>query len=163
MKCRDCGKQMTEAVEGYRYVESGLPNIILHGVKVRRCRDCGAQDVSIPRIAELHRAIASTIIRNDAPLAPEEIKYLRKYLGWSGADFAEHMGKNVATVSRWENGRLAMSSTADRLLRTLVAIKSPVESYSVDVLKTISPKGQTKPLRVGLRLDSSGWHEDAAA
>ena len=129
---------------------------------IRRCAGCGAISVSIPKIEELHRAIARVLILKPTSLAPVEIKFLRKYLGWSGADFAAHMGGKLETISRWENGKLAMSAAADRLLRTMVAMRAPVQSYSLDVLKDITPKKDGKPLRIGLRLDATGWEADAA-
>jgi transcriptional regulator with XRE-family HTH domain len=102
------------------------------------------------------------LILKPTNLAPIEIKFLRKYLGWSGADFAAHMGSKPETISRWENGKLAMNAAADRLLRTMVAMRAPVQSYSLDVLKEITPKKNVKPLKVGLRLDASGWRAEAA-
>ena len=43
--------------------------------------------------------------RKKRRLAPEEIKFLRKSLGWAGVDFAKHMGATPETVSRWETAR----------------------------------------------------------
>ncbi len=161
-RCRECGETMVVSRENYRYEASGLPNVILRNVEVRRCKACGAFDVAIPRLSELHRSIAAAVIAKTSPLVPAEIKFLRKHLGWSGADFAAHMGTTPETVSRWENGRLAMSATADRLLRTLVAVKEPTGSYSIDVLRSIQPTRTAKPLKVGLRLEKNGWTADAA-
>ena len=56
-----------------------------------------------------------------------EIRFLRKYLGWSTADFASRMGTARETVSRWESGAVPMGSQADRLLRLLVATAAPVK------------------------------------
>lgn len=161
MTC-DCGAAMTSSRETVKYDASGLPGVTLRNVEVRRCKACGEYEVVIPRIEDLHRVLAVTIIGKTAPLAPEEIRFLRKYLGWSGTDFAKHMGSTAESVSRWENGKLAMSATADRLLRIMVAVKAPVRDYSLDVLKDIRPKRTAKPLRVGLRLTGSQWQTIAA-
>src|SRR5262245_59210113 len=110
---------MDSKVTSHRYKESGLPHITLVGVEVNRCRSCGEEEVGIPAIEQLHKTIATALIRKRVPLTPEEIRFLRKYLGLSGIDFAQRMGKAPETVSRWENGGLSMDSAADRLLRMM--------------------------------------------
>jgi putative zinc finger/helix-turn-helix YgiT family protein len=86
---------------------------------------CGETYTSIPAIEGLHRQIAAAVIRKKGRLAPAEIRFLRKWLGWSGVDFAKRTGTKPETVSRWENGRTLMGPQADRLLRVLVAKETP--------------------------------------
>jgi DNA-binding transcriptional regulator YiaG len=54
-----------------------------------------------------------------------EVRFLRKHLGWSGADFAAHMGVDPTTVSAWENERKPFGTSSDRLLRLIVARQAP--------------------------------------
>jgi transcriptional regulator with XRE-family HTH domain len=131
-------------------MDSGLPGVILLGVEVRRCQGCGAEEVAIPRIEELHR------------LAPAEIKYLRKWLGWSGVDFARHMGTTPETVSRWEQGRVPMSPQADRLLRLMVTTRAPVADYALDALASIREKAPLRPAPIRLHWDRGRWFAQAA-
>jgi putative zinc finger/helix-turn-helix YgiT family protein len=163
MTCMTCGEHMKARRENYRYVTSGLPFVTLQGVEVRRCANCGETEVAIPAIEGLHRAIAGALIRKRAGLAPPEIKFLRKYLGWSGADFAKRMGTSPETVSRWENGAKPMGGLADRLLRVLVAKEAPVSDYAVDVLAHINADRKkdrkAQPVHLGLTRDTrTGWH-----
>ncbi len=116
MKC-ECGTEMKSRKENYRYTESGLDNVILLGVEVRRCRSCGRSEVVLPRLEELHRTIARTVATGSSPLRPQEIRFLRKYLGYSGADFARVIGVSPETLSRWENGKAEPSRMVDLLLR----------------------------------------------
>lgn len=51
---------MNEQKENHLYAESGLPNVVLVGVVVRRCQ-CGYQEVVVPRVAELHRTLAKLL------------------------------------------------------------------------------------------------------
>jgi DNA-binding transcriptional regulator YiaG len=37
-------------------------------------------------------SIAHAVIAKRERLTPAEIRFLRKFLGWSGADFAAHVG-----------------------------------------------------------------------
>ena len=117
MKCATCGHEMvTEVMAGYVYAESGLPNVTLSGVKVSRCPSCREEDVTIPAIEGLHRAIASVLVRKSAGLTGAEVRFLRKHLGLSGLDFASHMAVTPETVSLTANARTA--PTAARKIPT---------------------------------------------
>jgi putative zinc finger/helix-turn-helix YgiT family protein len=147
---------MTTARENFKYVASGLPYITLVNVEVSRCSACGEFEVTIPYIEDLHRTIAYAVAAKKARLAPEEIRYLRKWLGWSQTDFAAHAGVDPATVSRWENDSVAMGGSAERLLRLLVTTREPVQKYSLDILKQIDDK-KTPPIRLGVQAEAGGW------
>lgn len=136
-ECIECGGTMKVTRENHRYLESGLKNVILSDIEVGRCSDCGRVEVSIPRLADLHEGLARVISRKATRLAPEEIRFLRKHLGWSGVDFANAIGVAPETVSRWETGKAEINSTAERLLRVLTWNQKPVEQYPVEELEKI--------------------------
>ena len=159
MKC-DCGATMTTTHENYSYAACGLPHITLTGVEVRRCSECGEHEVVIPKIEQLHQAIAEAVIAKKARLAAAEVRFLRKHLGWSGADFARHMGVTPETVSRWENDREPIGPVADRLLRLMVVTKAPKREYSIEALAGL--EDDFVPARVRLSVDTHGWHAEAA-
>ena len=95
-------------------------SITSHGRREPRTSDrpkCGEHEVAIPRIEDLHRTIAQAVIAKRERLTPAEIRFLRKFLGWSGADFAAHVGTTPETVSRsktaahqWVSPRTACSA-----------------------------------------------------
>lgn len=150
MKCIDCGATMETGKENYRYDDSGLPYVVLVNVEVSRCAKCGAVEVKIPAIEPLHRAIAWSVARKDSRLTPEETRFLRKYLGFSTGDLAEIVGIDPATVSRWENGTRPIGPTTDRLLRMMVATRSPACEYPINNLRHID-KERANPVRVELK------------
>jgi putative zinc finger/helix-turn-helix YgiT family protein len=135
MKCFNCGAAVKSRKENYHYTDSGLSNIVLADVEVRHCATCGERDVVIPRLDELHRAIAHNVIKQEGKLSAEQVRFLRKYLGWSQADLAAHISVEAETISRWETGNQDMGPVADRLLRLLVAHQSPATSYPIDLFK----------------------------
>jgi putative zinc finger/helix-turn-helix YgiT family protein len=161
MKCSQCGAAMKSKRENVRYEASGLSTVTLENVEVRRCPSCGEYEIVIPRIDDLHRAIAEALIRKRGRLAPEEIRFLRKYLGWSGVDFAAHMGTTAETVSRWEQGAVRMGVTADRLLRLMVASRDPVRDYPLEVMREVA-KASAKPVHVRASVAPTGWQTRAA-
>ncbi len=162
MKCIHCGGQLKSARENHLYDAQGV-RVTLIGVNVKRCGACGESFVGIPKVEELHRVIVYAISTKSARLTPEEIRFLRKSLGWSGTDFARHFGVERETVSRWESGSQKMNSTADRLLRLAATTFDPIQQYPIDRLQEIEE--EAIPLRLGFRSAKKGWvvEEDFAA
>src|SRR5713101_8279495 len=159
-KCPQCGgRTKTRREPAYRYAESGLSNVVLiNAVTTTSCSKCGEVYPGFRGIERLHKAIATALIRKKGRLAPEEIKFLRKSLGWSGVDFAKRMGTTPETVSRWENRKAPMGPAADRLLRLLVAKETPVTEYTVDVLAQLAGDARpTKPARLRVAPGPKGW------
>lgn len=161
MTCLECGGKLEARKENYRYLACGLPNVTLEGVEVRRCGTCGGHEVVIPRIEKLHETLALAVVKQEARLTGAEVRFLRKYLGYSGTDFAALIGVSAETVSRWENDRETMGPSAERLLRMVIVHKGPVQEYSLETLRRISAKARPKP--IGLRPQGEGWVEQALA
>lgn len=89
-------------------------------------------------------------------LSGAEVRYLQKSLGWSGVDFARHMGVDPSTVSKWETDEEPIGATSDRLLRLMVAYGTPAESYSLGELRKIV--AESRPVtEVRLAPHSGGW------
>lgn len=163
MKCAECGTAVVTKRENRRYEAAGLSHVVLVGVEVSRCPKCGAEEMAVPRIEELHRVIAQALIRKPSRLAGPEIRYLRKHVGWSTMDFASRMGAARETVSRWEGGASPIGTQADRLLRLLVASTAPVKDYSSeDLLQIKETQATPTPARLNLTADKQGWHPKAA-
>jgi putative zinc finger/helix-turn-helix YgiT family protein len=150
---------MVNNTENHRYAESGLSHVVLVGVEVQRCPHCGENAVSIPHIEDLHRAIAMALIRHPGRLVPAEIRFLRKWLGWSGVDFAKHMGVTPETVSRWESveNLKPMGGTAERLLRLAVAHGQPTDDYPIDMLTEVSDEHVAKAALLAMKPGRTGW------
>jgi transcriptional regulator with XRE-family HTH domain len=105
--------------------------------------------------------IAATVARKLPRLTPAEIRFLRKYLGWSGVDFGEYMGVAAETVSRWENGAANMGPAAERLLRLWALTREPTSDYSLDVLKVVAQK-RPAAQRLQVKVENGVWTAAAA-
>lgn len=164
MTCLECGGTMRTRRELVPFDRPiGLPGVRL-STFVARCQKCGTYEVMLPNVEGLHQTIARALVAKEARLAAAEIRFLRKVLGWSGADFAEHMGTSAETVSRWETSATPIGPQADRLLRLMVMTRDPVRDYrKLDLLKTVA---RAKPLsaRMIVRARSNGaWEIKSAA
>jgi putative zinc finger/helix-turn-helix YgiT family protein len=161
--CRTCSNaQMASRRETYLYKESGLPNVVLVGVEVRRCPSCGQHELVLPRVTELHRTIAYGVIHKRARLSGAEVRFLRKYLGWSGVDFARHAGVDPSTVSNWENDKDAIGPASDRLLRLMVAHGAPVADFSLEELTKIDNERRS-PVVLRVAPKARGWEQVVTA
>lgn len=163
MNCPQCAQtELTSGRENHHYLESGLKNVTLRELTVRRCPHCGASFASIPRLAELHRAIALALMRKPERLAPAEIRFLRKHLGWSGADFARKLHCAPAQVSRWESesSPVPMSNAYELLLRTLVAMGEKVEDYA-EHMEEVATVAEAQPAVMQMICAENGWQRAA--
>ena len=166
MNCAECGgdRVMVERNAVIRYDMGGLPNIVLRGVERSRCEQCGKESVRIPRNGQLHRVIADYLIQQKRQLAGDEIRFLRKHMGFSAEDFAGCMGVSRESVSRWETGAEHMGAISDRLLRTLVTTHQPTKNYLIDdLLKSLPRKlPESSPAPVEVTNERDGWEAPVA-
>jgi len=165
MKCVMCGSKMLEDKVGlFSYISSGLSKVYLKGIKLHKCSDkeCGEEEVTIPNPEELHQVLAEHVARQNNILLPEEIRFLRTHLGFSGTDFAKVMGVSPETVSRWEKGTVNMKEASERLLRVLILSKlGPFRKY--DDLKVYASKTSKTPQKRIFQLEHSHWLEAKAS
>lgn len=140
--CLECGAQMKLYREDYSY--ASLPGTILRNAAIWRCSKCKAWEVEIPRPLDLERALAAILLRKSARLTGKETRFLRKYLGLSGADLAQKMDVTRETISRWEQGHKPISANKDRFLRLMVATEQPVQNYFKD-LETVATEEPSAP------------------
>lgn len=130
MRCPVCERaELVENVQNYHYRECGLNNVILAGITVRTCPECGSLVPKIPKMEALHDCIAHALVKKEERLTHAEIVFLRKSLGWSGTDFADNLHCDKSQVSKWENGRVVMSKQNELLFREIVARGKKIVDY----------------------------------
>lgn len=105
MKCFECGKVMEKKQGTYPYLESGLKNVLLMNIPMYQCPSCHSSEVEIPCMEELHLLLAFLIVLQPQPLKGEEVRYLRKHLGYSQEELANFLGVTRVSIARWESGR----------------------------------------------------------
>lgn len=163
--CPSCGSTMTVSHENLRYEECGLPYVFLKNIYTERCdnAECGNLLRTIPKVAELHRLLALTLIKKTGRLEPLEITFLRKSLGWSKADCARKMHVQRTQPTRWESDLdpTPMSGSNDLLLRTLVAMNFRIAKY-VDEMEMLQIKQPLPHVHrtVELAINEKGWYEE---
>jgi len=131
MKCLNCNKEMKLVIENHKYTECGLDNIVIVNMKRYLCPNCDEEYLNIPNMETLHRAIAETIANDFHRLSNKEFRFLREYLGYSGAFFAKLIGVTRESVSRWENGKAVIPRHMELLIRMLALHCEPDRNYNL--------------------------------
>jgi putative zinc finger/helix-turn-helix YgiT family protein len=123
--CEECASERTATLERpYHFLESGLPNVYLTGIRYFVCTECNQTTVEIPAIESLMQVIARTVVEREAKLSGAEIRFLRKRLGKKAVEFAGIVGVSPEQLSRWENESNPPEKATDKLIRLYYAVQS---------------------------------------
>ena len=162
-KCTECRSPVTKTLrESYHYDACGLSNVVLRGIPVYVCSKCKTEFVSIPNMQGLHDTLAAAIVGKAGGITADEVRFLRTWLGCDNGEFAALMGVSVGTSSRWASGEKPISSTAENLLRTIVALKGAA-GFEVATLAKIDRDLPLTPYSISRRGNSWGQSESAKA
>lgn len=131
-RCSTCGKSAHRVQGNYLFRESGLPNVVLKGIEIIRCDQCGKDDPVLPKLSELLKLLASAIVRKPTPLTGAEIRFIRKFLDMNGETFANVLGVDKTTLSKWENDQIQIGSNSDRLIRAVMLCLAPGSKEQIE-------------------------------
>lgn len=129
-KCINCGhRELKKSAERLPFNDVAL----VEGV-VYTCGRCGTRYDGFTRVEELSRVVAHHLAMSEERLAAAEIRFLRKYLGYSGKDFAGFLDVAPETVSRWESktSPTPMPLATEKLLRLMVLNDRPIAEYGLE-------------------------------
>jgi putative zinc finger/helix-turn-helix YgiT family protein len=87
-------------------------------LEVPKCTNCHA--ISLDEVA--NTAIDRAFRRQAGLLTPEQIREGREKLGLNQQQFADWVGINVSTLSRWENGAQIQQRIMDDVLRAFFEV-----------------------------------------
>jgi transcriptional regulator with XRE-family HTH domain len=163
MKCIECGKETTKhratKDEPYRFLGSGLKNIYLAGIDVEECKSCDVEYPTIPRLPDLHRAIAETLaMHRPSPLSGDELRFVRKAAGFSAKRFASLLLIEPESLSRAENGG-GLGPQTDKLARAITLAALNAETVKDVLLELADKMERAKKLATSpvFRCDRDGW------
>lgn len=130
MKCVMCGKAGLKRTRD----QVAYNQVAVVEASVYVCPRCGERYEAFDRVEELSQTVARQIARRPERLTPAEIRFLRKYLGYSGRDFAAFLGVTPETVSRWESASSPkpMPLSTEKLLRYMAMNERPLSDYGLD-------------------------------
>jgi DNA-binding transcriptional regulator YiaG len=163
----DCTRNLKQHIatnaKAYHFLDSGLPNVYLIGVKYWTCSKCGAQSAEIPAPEQLMDVIAESVVMKPGMLTGHEIRFLRKRIGKKAADFAALINKTPEHFSKLETGALPLQEPTDKLIRftygllsrdkgLLTRLAPKVEEW----LNAIAP-GKKQPESIRIKKAGKSW------
>jgi DNA-binding XRE family transcriptional regulator len=116
-----------ETASKYPLPEFGLELEII-GCPVWKCA-CGVVVPEIPNPEALRDNLIKALIVLPEPLDGDEILFLRKRMGLTGAKLAEVLGVSRVEVSRWENDAVDISPHMDFKIRAETIDRLVPEEY----------------------------------
>lgn len=144
MTCENAGQpgsQGLQPLDEFVY-PTGMKNttvVLIKSVTSTNCSKCGEQFI-VPDLDGLNIAIAVARTKLPAKLMGEEIRFIRKAMEMSAKDIADLLEVSAETISRWENDKLPMSISNEKLFRLVACFALSDRAKGVD----FSPEEITK-------------------
>lgn len=140
MECSNCGSTAKVSRGSYRFKECGLKNVVLVGIDLIRCAECGNVDPIIPHTNELMGVLAVAVVSQPYRLSGEDIRFLRKFIGKSGKEFCDLLHVDKSTLSKWENNEDPIGASNDRLVRAIaLALGDGLKERLEQVIRQVFP------------------------
>jgi len=115
-----------------KYDISGLDYITLDSVMVYSCPKCSEKFYDFGNVEKLNAVIAEFLATQNEPLAGNEIRFIRKYLGYDTTMFTKEILKvKPETLSRMENDKQEHGETLDQFIKFLALTKQPDRDYAL--------------------------------
>lgn len=126
--CINCGNanldfkkvQMTGDVRGETY------SVEMMGLE---CPKCGYSTIQGTDMAELQRLLADKYRTQHGLLTSKQIRARRTHLGMTQEEFAQHLGVGIASVKRWEAGRIQDAASNRNIIERTSFAHGTVEVF----------------------------------
>lgn len=135
----------------HTYKGFGFPVQLINAATVSTCEACGESEYTIPNIPGLMAAVALQRVMLPYKFTGADIRFVRKAIGdnVSSALLAKHLEVTPETFSRWENDKLVISPTTEKLLRIVVALmlkdKAPAMEFDIQKLADLRVQSAWDP------------------
>lgn len=103
----------------FQYRACGLDNVYLTSGYEQKIVG-GETYTAVVEADDLYKAIAEHLVRRRKVLRGQEVRFLRKLLGWTQADAGDALGMSDQSVARYEKDQGSMEGPTDRLFRLYV-------------------------------------------
>lgn len=113
-------------------IYDGADVFIIDAAYKEKCPECGEESTLIPDMNGLIAAVALTRVKFNLKLTGVDIKFIRKVLDVSSKNLSEILEVTAETVSRWENDKLPMGPSAEKLFRLIAGMMLSDRAPAID-------------------------------
>jgi len=158
MRCLFCSGTMKDTREDHQFPLSALEDVTVVDAKMRRCQSCDEYEVHYPRMLDLERALALTVAAKQGPLAPSEVRYLRRTVDSEGTELPKVLQVAPDVLARWEAGEAVMTFEQELALRLMAFNHERGPRFPLEKLARF-PEGSREPLKLWLKFGPDRrWH-----
>jgi transcriptional regulator with XRE-family HTH domain len=165
---------MTRILERYEDNLMGLPYPVAVIGSAEEVTDANGKvlGVAVPNAEGAAAAVALALCFMPVQLLGAEVRFIRRVLGMTGQQFAETLGMDPATLSRWEHDKQPVGEWAHKAVRwaaVLLLQKGAPGSHfrQEDIVKLkLQPRGNRHPrieihrVAVPTATEATGWDAD---
>lgn len=128
--CTQCQSTQLNNNKVAVYEATGLmaPFTVLleNAVTEQTCGACGApSSIYVPDMEGLLHAVVFARACVSRKLSGQEIRFMRRAMGWKAKDLAKELGVSAEFLSRCENGSKVLGETTEKLFRIFAILKTP--------------------------------------
>lgn len=109
------------------------------------------------REEELEQCIRRLVLRKPEPLRGWDLRFLRRGLELSQADFGKMVDRDAQTVARWEKSADVVPKFVDLMIRARFAERFEPQITGTKLLSFVDGTGTAFPDYISLSLSRDGW------
>lgn len=106
---------------------------------------------------ELEQCIRRLVLRKPEPLRGWDLRFLRRGLELTQADFGKMVDRDAQTVARWEKSAEVVPRFVDLMIRARFAERFEPQITGAKLLSFIDGTGPALPDYISLSLSRDGW------
>jgi putative zinc finger/helix-turn-helix YgiT family protein len=155
-RCTTCDKGSLERVVEEQSVTVG-GRTFAGTARGERCQNCGATFMDGAELDAFEQGAAYEIAK-DGPVSGETLRFLRTAgLGMRSGELARLLDVEPETLSRWENGKIAVPRLPWAMVAAMVIEQHQGQHETVDRLRALAePKPIAKAVRIARRASAGG-------
>lgn len=155
-RCTTCEKGRLERVDQEQSLTVG-GRTFAGTARGERCQECGATFVDGAEVEAFEEGAAYELAK-DGPVSGETLRFLRTAgLGMRSGELARLLDVEPETLSRWENGKIAMPRVPWATVAAMVIERREGQHETLDRLRALAePKPLAKAVRIERRVSARG-------
>lgn len=140
-----------------KYKHFALDNLFLANGYLETSTEYGVER-EYEREDELEQCIRRLVLRKPEPLRGWDLRFLRRGLELSQADFGRMVDRDAQTIARWEKSADSIPKFVDLMIRARFAERFEPEVMLTELLGFVDGRSHALPEFIQLSLTQNGWN-----